>query len=249
MRHWQLDAQMRRTCEHVSNGYFGHHRYAAANDMLLSQHRFRLRMFGMVSPALAQHMCRWVSRKFRWIALKRSVDLLLPAEAQLDFHSKRLNEISIFMASKPDANTAPPPSTTALIITTTKTPAIIWTAPPSTTTHLTPILQAVTTDGVVTSTKATKTIHHSRISKNPRLNWRQKFLIATTTANILTHTTSTQPTNLVKNEPQTSENAVQKVLDYNSISDDEKNESAVDMMLRKSTTTTTEQTTTPEPRN
>lgn len=63
------------------------------------------------------------------------------------------------------------------------------------------------------------------------------------------HTTSTQPTNLVKNEPQTSENSVQKVLDYNSISEDEKNESAVDMMLRKSTTTTTEQTTTPEPRN
>lgn len=63
------------------------------------------------------------------------------------------------------------------------------------------------------------------------------------------HTTSTHPTNLVKNEPQTSENSVQKVLEYNGISDDEKNESAVDMMLRKSTTTTTEQTTTPEPRN
>lgn len=82
------------------------------------------------------------------------------------------------------------------------------------------------------------------------MNWRQKFLVGTTTtSSTAAHTTSTQPTNLVKNEPQTSENSVQKILDYNSVSDDEKNESAIDMMLRKSTTTTTEQTTTPEPRN
>lgn len=152
------------------------------------------------------------------------------------------------MASKPDANTMPP-STTALITTMhTTTPAIIWTTT-TTTTMLTPVELPITTVRPVTPTKATKSIHHSRISKNPRMNWRQKFLIGTTTASTLVHTTSTQPTNLVKNEPQTSENAVQKVLDYNSISDDEKNESAIDMMLRKSTTTTTEQTTTPEPRN
>lgn len=158
------------------------------------------------------------------------------------------------MASKPIAHTMSP-STTALITMMTSTSSIVWTTTRRTTTILTPDPQSLTTVSTFRSTKPTKSINHSAILKS-RTGWRSKIQNGTSTASTLVHTTtSTQPTNLVKNEPQTSENSVQKVQDYNSILDDEKNESAIDMMLRKSTTrtttitTTTQQTTTPEPRN
>lgn len=143
------------------------------------------------------------------------------------------------MASKPEANEIE--TSTELIVATTQSTSTV----------------ATTSAAPLTSSSTAKPNHFLVNTKNPRMKWRSKVTLTTTTARpAAPNTLHPKP---AKHEPQTSENALQKTLDYNIISEEdvERNESAVGVVQRTSlapttpmtTTTTTEQTTTPEPSN
>lgn len=164
------------------------------------------------------------------------------------------------MASKPETNEII--TSTELIIASTQSTSTI-TSPTIVTTSIAIIARGDVTATHITSSstiKPTQSIHLLRISKNPRLNWRHKLLKVSQTSTAKPLTLSTLHPKPVKHEPQTSENALQKTLDYNVISgeDIERNESAVGVIQRTlstptlmptTATTTTERTTTPEPSN
>lgn len=178
------------------------------------------------------------------------------AEARVDFHTKRFNELGGQVAPIPESNEVITSIDVIYAPYTTQMPSIS--------------IEMTTPQTLIISTTTPKPQthlpHSQRIppnaAKNPRMNWRHRLLITTTpkTTIIPSSTTTTAPlaaktTNAVipkevKNEPQTSENTIPRSLDYSNASEEngERNESAIEMMLRTSTTTT-ERTTTPEPSN
>lgn len=193
------------------------------------------------------------------------LNVFISAEAQLDFHLKRFNEISVSMASKPENNvdlitsSSTSTSTTPTPRTRTTTPrtAVLTTIKTITSTAIIPTAATILTKSP--ENRGKMRLHHLHLQNKNADKGSVQFhknniaIVQTTTpmtAVVLEKVlVTTQPVYPAKFGIQPNENVLpQKTIDYNSVAEeftDNQNETVIDLIMQ--TQLKTEPVTTPEP--